>query len=127
VRRRALALAVVGVLVLVACGGSDGGGGDSIEGDEVVVDMFDNRFEYNEIVIPVGGSVTWRGAGANPHNAVDADDEWSTEDAFGSLDQHEGDEAILTYNTAGTYTFYCTYHGNAEGGGMAGTLIVGEG
>ena len=121
-----MALAAAGALLLVSCSGSDGGG-DAIEGDEVVVDMFDNRFEYTEISIPVGGSVTWRGAGANPHNAVDSEGAWSTEDVFGSLDQYQGDEATLTYDSAGTYTFYCTYHGNAAGNGMAGTLVVGEG
>ena len=116
---------MAGVLVIAACGGGDAGG-ESIAGTDVVVDMYDNRFEYTEIEIPVGGTVTWVGAGANPHNAVDANEEWSTETVFGSLDQLEGDEATLTYNTAGTYVFFCTYHGNAEGNGMAGTLIVTE-
>lgn len=120
------ALALASVLLIVACGGSDSGS-DSIEGQDVVVDMFDNRFEFTEIRIPVGGSVNWVGAGANPHNAVEANEEWSTETVFGSLDQYEGDEAKLTYNTAGTYVFYCTYHGTADGDGMAGTLIVGDG
>lgn len=124
--RLSLALALAGALLLAACGGDDAAG-ESIEGTSIVVDMFDNRFEFTEIRIPVGGSVNWVGAGANPHNAVDANDEWSTEAVFGSLDQYEGDEAVLTYNTAGTYVFYCTYHGNAEGNGMAGTLIVGDG
>ena len=124
-RYRILAPVVAGVLVIAACGGGDAGG-ESIAGTDVVVDMYDNRFEYTEIEIPVGGTVTWVGAGANPHNAVDANEEWSTETVFGSLDQLEGDEATLTYNTAGTYVFFCTYHGNAEGNGMAGTLIVTE-
>ena len=122
-KNRFLAPVVAGVIVIAACGGGDGGG-ESISGTDVVVDMFDNRFEYTEIEIPVGGSVTWVGAGANPHNAVEANEEWSTETVFGSLDQLEGDEAKLTYDTAGTYVFFCTYHGNAEGNGMAGTLIV---
>lgn len=125
-RRRILVLAIAGAAILFACGGSDEGG-ESIEGEDVTVDMFDNRFQYSEIQIPVGGSVTWVGAGRNPHNAVDADGAWSTETVFGSLDQLEGDEATLTYDTAGTYVFYCTYHGSAGGDGMAGTLIVGEG
>lgn len=125
-RRRILVLAIAGATILFACGGSDEGG-ESIEGEDVTVDMFDNRFQYTEIQIPVGGSVTWVGAGRNPHNAVDADGAWSTETVFGSLDQLEGDEATLTYDTAGTYVFYCTYHGSAGGDGMAGTLIVGEG
>ncbi len=93
----------------------------------MVVHMYDNRYEYTEIQIPVGGTVTWVGAGANPHNAVEADGLWSTEDVFGSLDQYEDDEAKLTFNQEGRFVFYCSYHGNAEGDGMAGVLIVGEG
>jgi plastocyanin len=68
--------------------------------------------------------VTFVGAGRNPHNAVAADESWSTEDVFGSLEQLEGDEATLTYETPGEYVFFCTFHGNAQGDGMAGSLIV---
>lgn len=120
-------LAMAGTVALVACGGSSGEGGESIEGQDVVVEMYDNRFQYSEISIPVGGSVNWVGAGRNPHNAVAANEEWSTETVFGSLDQYEGDEAVLTYDEPGQYVFFCTYHGNPEGKGMAGVLIVGEG
>jgi len=123
---RSVALALAGALLLAACGGS-GDGGDEIEGQDVGVEMYDNRFEYTEIRIPVGGSVNWVGAGQNPHNAVEANGLWSTETVFGSLDQYEGDEAVLTYDEPGEYVFFCTYHGNAEGDGMAGTLIVGDG
>lgn len=122
---RLLALALAGVTLVSACGGS-GGGGDSVEGHDVVVEMYDNRYQYNEIHIPVGGTVTWVGAGRNAHNAVDAKETWSTEDGFGSLKQYEGDETTLTYNTPGTFDFFCTFHGNANGNGMAGVLIVEE-
>lgn len=125
--RRLVALAIAGVVVFAACEGSDDGSGGAIEGEDVVVEMYDNRFQYTEIRIPVGGSVNWVGAGQNPHNAVAANGEWSTETVFGSLDQYEGDEAVLTYEKPGEYVFFCTYHGNAEGKGMAGTLIVGGG
>jgi len=119
-------LAIAGALILAACGGSDDGG-DSIEGEDVVVEMYDNRFEYTEISIPVGGSVNFVGAGRNPHNAVAADDSWSTESVFGSLEQFEGDAALISFEDAGTYTFFCTFHGGAEGNGMAGVLTVGDG
>jgi plastocyanin len=118
-----MALALASVLAVSACGDSDGG--ESIEGTDVVVEMYDNRFQYTEIKIPVGGTVNWVGGGRNPHNAVAADGEWSTESAFGSLDQFEGDEAQLTYDEPGEYPFFCTYHGNARGAGMSGVLIVG--
>jgi plastocyanin len=87
--------------------------------------MYDNRYQYTDIHIPVGGTITWVGAGRNPHNAVEANEMWSTEAVFGSLEQLEGDEATLTYNTPGTFTFFCTFHGNAGGSGMAGVLTVG--
>lgn len=123
--RRSLALALASALAFTACGDA-GGGGESIEGQDVVVEMYDNRFQYTEIEITVGGTVTWVGAGRNPHNAVEANGEWSTETVFGSLDQFEEDEAVLAYDQPGEYVFFCTYHGNAKGSGMSGVLIVGE-
>lgn len=115
-------LALVGAIVIAACGGS---GGDTVEGTDVVVNMFDNVFEYTEIRIPVGGTVNWVGAGREPHNAVASDGSWTTESVFGSLDQFDGDEAVLAYDQAGEYPFFCTYHSNDQGDGMAGVLIVG--
>lgn len=125
--RRLGALALAGALLIAACGGSDDGGGESIEGQDVTVELYDNRFQYDEITLPVGGTITWLGAGRNPHNAVSANGEWSTETVFGSLEMLEGDEATLTYDEPGTYSFYCTFHGSAEGDGMSGVLVVGEG
>jgi plastocyanin len=121
---RRMKAVLVGLLLVVACGGGGGGDGESTSGDDVVVDMFDNRYEFTEVNVTVGGTVTFVGAGRNPHNAVAADGSWSTEDAFGSLEQLEGDEALLTFDEAGEYAFFCTFHGNADGDGMAGTLVV---
>ncbi len=121
-RRLILALALLVTLVLAACGG--GSETTSVEGQDVTVQMFDNRYEYNEIHIPPGGSVTFVGAGRNPHNAVASDESWSTEDVFGSLEQLEDDAATIDFAEPGEYKFFCTFHGNAEGSGMAGTVIV---
>jgi plastocyanin len=30
----------------------------------------------------------------------------------------------FTYNSTGTFGFYCTVHGTPQGGGMAGQVIV---
>lgn len=109
------------LIPLAACGESASGSADS-----VTVEMFDNRFEPDEVRVPVGGSVTFVGAGEAPHNAVAADGSWSTETVFGSLAQLEGDAATLNFSEPGEYTFYCTLHGSADGGGMAGRLVVGD-
>lgn len=122
-RTRLITFGVILSIVLAACGGEPEV--TVLEGQDVTVKMFDNRFDFNEIHIPVGGSVNFLGAGNNPHNAVAADESWSTEDVFGSLGQNEGESAVLKFDAPGTYEFFCTFHGNAEGSGMAGTLIVG--
>ncbi len=124
-KSRSLALAAASAIIFVACGGTDAA--ESIQGQDIVVEMYDNRYQYTEIAIPPGGTVTWVGAGRNAHNAMDADGRWSTETVFGSLEQFEGDDAKLTFTEPGTYVFFCTFHGNARGDGMAGVLIVGEG
>jgi plastocyanin len=111
-----------GALLLIACGGGEAT--TVIKGQDVTVRMFDNRFEYNEIHIPPGGSVNFVGAGRNPHNAVASDQSWSTEDEFGTLEQLEGDEATIEFDQPGEYAFFCTFHGSAEGDGMAGVVIV---
>ena len=63
------------LVVAVACGGGEGGG--EVSGEAVIVQMFDNRYEFTEVSVPVGGTVTFVGAGRNPHNAVAADSEES--------------------------------------------------
>ncbi len=120
---KVLGLALLGALVFASCAGDEAT--TVLEGTDVTLNMFDNRFEYTEIRIPVGGSVDYLGAGRNPHNAVASDGSWSTEDVFGSLEQLEGDSAVITYDQPGTYVFFCTFHGNSQGSGMAATLIVG--
>ncbi|MEX0864863.1 MAG: plastocyanin/azurin family copper-binding protein [Acidimicrobiia bacterium] len=123
--RRSVIGALGLITLMVSCGGGEGP--SEIEGQDVVVRLFDNRFEYTEVRIPTGGTVTWLGAGRNPHNAMAVDGSWSTETVFGSLEQLDGDAAVLTYDQPGTFPFFCTLHGNSEGAGMSGTLVVGGG
>ncbi|MFQ5523863.1 MAG: plastocyanin/azurin family copper-binding protein [Acidimicrobiia bacterium] len=122
-RGRAWVWLALVAFVVAACA-SGASESSVVEGEAVTVNMFDNRFEYSEIRVPVGGSVTFVGAGRAPHNAVAADDAWSTESVFGSLEQYNGDSATLTFDQPGEYLFFCTFHGNAQGQGMAARLIV---
>jgi len=88
--------------------------------------MLDNAFSLGQVRIPVGGEVTFIGAGRNPHNAVASDGSWSTETIFGSLQQMHGDTATLRFDQPGEYVYFCTLHGNAQGGGMAARLLIGD-
>lgn len=116
-RRVVCALILAAGVTLISCGSEGSSGG-------VTLEMLDNRFQPAETTVTVGTEVTFVGAGRNPHNAVAADGTWSTEDDFGSLDQFEGDAATLSFDSPGTHPFFCTFHGNAEGEGMVGTLTV---
>lgn len=114
--RRAVTLLLAGAM-LAAC--------QSVGADPaMVIEMLDNSYSPSELTVAAGIPVTFLGAGRNPHNAVAADGSWSTEDTFGSLEQFEGDQATVVVEEPGTYVFFCTFHGNAEGRGMAGTLVV---
>lgn len=107
------------LLMVVSCGGGEA------EATTTVL-MLDNRFDPVDITVEAGQSVTFVGAGRNPHNAVASDGSWSTETVFGSLEQFDGEEAVLIFDEPGVYPYFCTLHGNAEGDGMAGTLTVME-
>lgn len=114
-RRAATLLAVM--TLFGACRSSDAA-------PATVIEMLDNSYSPAEVTVTAGSPVTFLGVGRNPHNAVSADGSWSTEASFGSLEQFEDDEATVVVEEPGTYVFFCTFHGNAEGRGMAGTLVV---
>jgi plastocyanin len=114
--RRVATLLLVGTM-LAACQSASAA-------PATVIEMLDNSYSPSELTVTAGMPVTFVGVGRNPHNAVAADGSWSTEDTFGSLEQFEGDEATVVVEEPGTYVFFCTFHGNAEGRGMAGTLVV---
>ena len=116
------ALLIVGLLLLVACASPTPVANDN----NFVVSMKDNFFEPAVLQIPVGASVTFVNDGEAPHNAVASDGSWSTETSFGSLIMLSDDVTTLTFDEPGIYPYYCTFHGTAQGAGMAGTLIVGD-
>lgn len=93
----------------------------------VKVRMYDNAFSPVTMRVPPGTAVTFANVGRNPHNAVAADGRsWSTERAYGALAMPADAQAAVTFDTAGVYRYYCTYHGTPDGRGMAGTIVVGD-
>ncbi|MEW5985503.1 MAG: plastocyanin/azurin family copper-binding protein [Chloroflexota bacterium] len=85
---------------------------------EVVVEMLDFTYSELDLVIPVGTTVKWINAGQFEHSATASD---------GSFDTGlypAGGEASITFDTPGTFLYYCLLHGTPDGGGMAATLTV---
>lgn len=75
------------LLLVAACGGEEG---TTISGEHVTAEICDNRFQYTEIRIPMGGSVNFVGVGRNPTMRWPPDLSWSTETVFGSREQPRG-------------------------------------
>jgi plastocyanin len=84
-----------------------------------LVSMKDFEFAPLEILIKVGTTITWLNDGAAPHSATAVDG------SFDTAVFDPGGEASITFNTAGTFAYYCLLHGTPDGtGGMVGTVIV---
>ena len=114
-RSRWFGTLVLGACVglLAACGGDD---------DTIVVEMGDNWFEPEELTVPAGTEITFDNIGQVPHNAIDVDGAWGTDEVI------EADESqTIVIDEPGTYTYLCTLHAPSDAsGGMVGTLTVTE-
>lgn len=145
-RRKVLASAgalVVGVS-LAGCSG-DGGNGSDGGDDEPTVDMTDELdYDPEEITVSVGDTVVWDNVGSVGHSVTAYEDripdgaeyfasggfdsEQAARDAYAPGDRDSGDipggeTYEHTFETAGTYEYFCIPH---ESAGMVGTVVVEE-
>jgi plastocyanin len=77
-------------------------------------------FAPHDVTVPAGTPVTWVMADALPHTVTGA----SGPEKFDSGNLTQGQRFEFTFRTAGTYVYYCIYHGTPDGKGMAGTVTV---
>ena len=84
----------------------------------VAVEAGDNFFEPRNLTVRAGTTVRWANTGQRPHT-VTADN-----GAFDSGNLDPGANFSFTFNRAGTYAYFCEYHGSRGGQGMAGTITV---
>ncbi len=99
----------------------------------VTITMTDNLvFEPAEVVVKVGGKVTWKNGSTLGHTATavrsKAADPANVElpkgaEPFNSGFLKEGERFSLTFDTPGTYRYFCIPH---EKVGMLGTITVVE-
>lgn len=83
----------------------------------VVVEMTSNEFKPKELKIEVGTTVVWKNASGS-HNVI-ADDS-----GYESPIMQPGEEYKRTFDKEGTYKYYCAIHGEMDGKGMSGVIIV---
>jgi plastocyanin len=82
-----------------------------VAGDETVqVDIKDFVFGPASVTIPVGGSVTWTNRDTAPHTATAQD-----RGVLQSGTLKEGESYTATFDTPGTYEYFCEFHPDMEG------------
>jgi plastocyanin len=84
-------------------------------GDEVVVELIDDRFNPYSIDVPAGTTVTWVNKGRNLHNVV------SSSAGFASNRLAPGESFSFAFENPGTYQIVCRHHGLA---GMSAVVNV---
>lgn len=82
------------------------------------VSMKDFKFDPKTITVNVGDTVNWTNNDAAAHTAQ-ADD-----GSFNSADLATGKSYSFTFAKAGTFAYYCKFHGGPNGAGMAATVVV---
>jgi plastocyanin len=80
------------------------------------VEVLDFSFAPGTIEVATGTTVRWVNSGIAPHTVTDRGG------SFDSGFLNTGEEFALTFDSAGTFEYFCTLHPN-----MVGTLVVGEG
>ena len=90
----------------------------SAEGDAASVSIKDSEFEPQQITVKAGTTVTWKNEGKMAHT-VNADD-----GSFESPTLGAGKTFSRKFTEAGTYRYYCAFHGGKDGDGMSGTVVV---
>jgi plastocyanin len=90
------------------------------EPEEVVLEMLDFEFSQQTLTIPAGTAVTWVNKGGVKHSAK-ADD-----GSFDTTLLDPGQSATVTFDTPGTFAYYCELHGAPGGGGMSAVITVVE-
>ncbi len=73
------------------------GTGDSVE----IVEFL---YDPEEITVPAGTTITFTNQDTAPHTATADDSSFDTENLG------KGDSAEETFDTPGTYTYYCRFH-----------------
>jgi plastocyanin len=96
----------------LAAGTATTAGGASATSGAPAVSIGDFMFQPDAIKVPVGGTVTWTNNHTQPHTATSAGN-------FDTGSIAPGSSKTITFPTAGTYSYICSFHPF-----MTGTVVV---
>jgi plastocyanin len=126
VDRRTALRATAGLVTAgtVGLAGCSGGGGGSDDNTVLVGPESQLVYEPADLTVTVGEEVNWVWESDN-HNVVPSSQpdgaNWTGTEGGDDQLYDEGHEYSYTFETAGTYEYYCTPH---ESAGMVGTITV---
>lgn len=124
-RRAFLRSAVAGGLVLVA--GCAGSGGDEPAAESAAVEettsvsMTSSQFEPRNVHVESGATLTWQNDASTDHTVTSASENWAHDAAVPA-----GETTAYSFEEAGVYEAYCSYHGSADLSGMSMKIAVGD-
>ena len=90
-------------------------------GETLLIEISGHSFTPVTVTIKVGTTVNWLHRDGDFSHTVTADD-----GSFASGLMGENDRFSFTFDTPGTYAYYCEFHGGAGGAGMSGVITVEE-
>lgn len=101
-------------------GGNYPGDPGGTPAQSATVDILDNNFSPNAVVVAVGGTVTFHWVGTNGHSVTPNGSPSFSPTAGVSFPPKD---LTVTFATAGTYNYYCIIHGSSDGYGGQGNMI----
>ena len=102
ISRRLRARFLAGTVVAIAAIASIGGGAALAADHAVAISGF--AFSPKAVTVTVGDTITWTNSDATAHTATADDGSFDT----GDLDK--GDSKSVTFDKAGSFTYYCRFH-----------------
>ena len=97
---------------------SSSGSAQATMSGNVAVSISNFAFDPSPLTVKVGSTVTWTNNDNASHNVV-ADD-----GSFKSDTLAKGATFSFTFTKAGTYQYYCSFHGGPNGQGMSSVVTV---
>jgi plastocyanin len=111
-------------LVIASCNSSTSyGGGGGCTATATQVCMVGLSFSPTSLTVTAGTTVTWNNGSSTTHSVTSAT---GSTDVYDSPDIGVGSTFQHTFATAGTYHYYCRFHGTNGNPptGMSGTITV---
>lgn len=96
---------------------------------EATTSVVDTQFEPATLSVAAGTKVTWTQTGDQPHSVTSAEEIFDSAPGCSPVKSdecnHKGDTFAYVFDKPGTFRYYCSVHGTADGTGMSGTVTVG--